>query len=283
MFYPIGGERRLKVWAADDTAGVGSSDGEAGTVVEQPAVSPPAAEGVSPAPEPAGSEAASAVQAPVAAKPKEEAKVKEDWRDRRIAQLTARLRATEQQKPAEPASQPAAGSGTGPSTVDLVRREAERLATELEVTREFNRQCEATAAAGRTAFGKEAFDGRVQQLTQVVDRSDPASLTAYNLLLHAAIETGKGPELIHRLGGDLNEASRLMALPPVKLGIELAKLAAAPQVELSAAPKPIRPVTNRGASHEAIDPTDNERAGQLSTAEWMRRREEQLVERRKRA
>lgn len=196
----------------------------------------------------------------------------QDWRDRRIAQLTARLR-EEQAKNAKPptADPPATAPG-------LTEADVERRAAELAATQTFNRMCNDAAQAGRQAYPD--FDSKVNELRRLVDVNDPASVAAYNSMLAAAIETGEAPRLLHELGSDLNEASRILALPALKMGVELTRLAlggVAPGG--TRAPKPITPVRATGAPHTAIDPTDPDRSDALSTAEWMRRREAQLATR----
>ena len=253
----------------------------------------PAAPAVAPAPEslPAPSETVDATatggqeQTEQAANPVPVAPAPKilDWKDRRMAVLTARLREAEAR-----AKELAGGAKPpGPALPEAeINERAARLAREMEAQREFNRRCDETAEQGRKAFGDQPFSERVNALRQIFDPQDPKQVADYNLMLDAIIETGRGAELVHRLGGDLDEAARLLALTasPVKLGIELAKLAApraAPA--LSAAPKPITPIGSRGAGNEKIDPDDVERADRLSTAEWMRRREAQVAERRNRA
>ena len=89
------------------------------------------------------------------------------------------------------------------------------------------------------------------------------------------MELDKPEAIIHALGSDLNEAARILALDPVRMGVEVAKLAmradAGPGV--SAAARPITPVGARGAAHTAISADDPDKADRLSTAEWMKRRE----------
>lgn len=198
----------------------------------------------------------------------------EDWRDRRIAQLTARLRESERraaaQEPAQPGTQPIADQAE-------LDRLVEARAAERAAINEFNRQCNETAEAGRKQFGSE-FDSRVQGLLGLIDRGDPQDALRYNQFLSAAIETGEAATLLHRLGGDLNEASRIMNLSPVRMGIELARLAAKPEEQVSNAPRPIRPVGGTaGGSRDPIDPADPDRSDRLSTREWMARREAQLA------
>lgn len=218
--------------------------------------------------------------------PAKPAAVPQDWRDRRIATLTARLR--EEQRRNTGAAAPArVGDGGEISTAPASEAELDALveqrAAERAAITEFNRQCEEVAAAGRAEYGEAEFNARIrgpQGLTSLIDPGDPQDVIRYNQLLIAAIETGEAAKLLHSLGGNLNEAARIMALSPVKMAVELTRMAARPVNELSQAPKPIRPVGTGGArNHEAIDPTDSERSDRLSTAEWMRRREAQLATR----
>ena len=198
----------------------------------------------------------------------------QDWRDRRIAQLTARLREAERR--AQPAT-PGTPSGTPPVAPPAAPEDDQgRIAAAAEALvaqREFNNACNAAADEGRKAFSD--FDSRVQSLVRTVDPQDRNAVQSYNNLVAAALETGKAHEILHRLGGDLNEASRLMSLPPVKMAVEVARLAATPVQPGTSAPKPIQPVGGRSAPHTEIDPGDP-RSDNLSTREWMSRREAQL-------
>lgn len=265
---------RNQVWAADDTSG-----GSAAPATAEPVLPSTAgvADGGGGDPAPAAADAAQAPPAVAAVAPAPKAPAPADWRDKRIAQLTAKWKEAEGR-----ASAAAVPAGTPPAAAaldaDLHARAAE-LATKLEAEREFNRRCNDTAEAGRTTFGEAEFNSRVTGLQRVVDMSDPQQVAQYNLLLDAVIETGAGPQLIHELGDDPNEAARLMALPPARLGIELARRAAKPEMQLTRAPKPVTPVAQRGGSAERIDPRDPTRADNLSTAEWMARRDAQVRER----
>lgn len=205
--------------------------------------------------------------------PPEQPPVSPDWRDRRIATLTRRLR--EIQERGTPAPTPAPTQGTTPAPVPD-QAIVEARARELAAIQDFNRRCDDTALTGRAQFGEEAFNGRINNLQKLVDQSDPASVTAYNALLLAAIDTGEGAKVLHSLGADLNEAQRILGMQPTKMAVELTKRAIAPPTETSEAPKPITPIGSRGTPHTAIEPDDPDKADHLSTAEWMRRREKQV-------
>jgi hypothetical protein len=160
-----------------------------------------------------------------------------------------------------------------------VDRLAEARARELAVIHDFNRRCDEVALAGRRVFGETQFNGQIANLQKVIDQDDPASVQNYNSFLMAAIETGEAAKLLHQLGSNLDEAQRIMGLPPTRMAVELTRLAMGPEQQVSGAPRPINPVGGRGASHEQISPDDPDRADHLATQEWMRRREAQLTER----
>lgn len=216
----------------------------------------------------------------------------QDWRDRRIAQLTAQLSrerhrsAGEGRPPSVPVAQPtplqdATGAGGDPAII-------ERRANELAAQREFLRSCDEMQQAGRSEFGQTDFDARTGALRQLIDPNDPLEATAWNSLLIAARETGQGPRLLYELGADLNAAQRLLGLTPVKMAVELTKMASkAPSggegdeslASLATNPRPIRPIGARGPSHAPIEPDDPDRSSQLSIETWMRRRTEQVKSR----
>lgn len=222
-----------------------------------------------------------------AATPDPAAEPKADWKDKRIAKQTARLHELQAElEKFKKASvvDPAVVAAPGESQADFDSRVEER-ARQLAGANDFNRQCEEARKAGDKAFPD--FGTKVKALVDSqVDRTDAASVQSYNSFLSAALETGEAPALIHQLGGNLEEAARILALSPVKMAVELTKLAAkvsqaseetkTSDNALSGAPRPITPVGGRAAAHTQIDPTDPARADALSTAEWMRRRNAQV-------
>jgi hypothetical protein len=236
-------------------------------------------------------EGAAAATTVVAVEPPPSAKPAQDWRDKRIAKLTAQLRDLQSKTghtavAGAPAAPPPAAVVAMPGTKEfdaLVEERAEVKATAKAATIAFNEACNQTAAKGRESFSD--FDSRVQALQQLVNPADVGEAQAYNNFLFAAMETGDGARVLHALGGNLDEAERILALPPVKMGIELAKLALGkgPDQAISNAPKPITPVGTTRSSNARIDPTDTDNSDRLSTAEWMKRRNEQEDARRKRA
>lgn len=201
-----------------------------------------------------------------------------DWRNKRIDQLTARLREAQAELARAKAGEAGpATTGVSPPPADIEAL-ANARALEIAQVNEFNRACNEVAQAGRQAFPD--FNGRIDALRGLVNPADPSEAQSYNTFLASALETGEAHRLLHHLGGNLDEAQRILSLPPTKMAMELAKLAVRPPEQLSQAPKPIRPIAGgRQGPHTAIAPDDPERADNLSTAEWMRRREEQIAAR----
>src|SRR5215471_1793642 len=151
-----------------------------------------------------------------------------DWRDRRIGEQQARIRELRAQleqyqnpQHSQSNSQPQqAYSGNGQAQLQqpympgampdpaLIERQIQERAQQLAAQQEFNRRCNDAAEIGRRQFTD--FDSRVSKLVGLVDQNDPAALTSYNNFLNAALETGDPAKLIHALGGDLDEASRVL-------------------------------------------------------------------------
>lgn len=95
-------------------------------------------------------------------------------------------------------------------------------------------------------------------------------------VMEAVLDSEKPAELLYFLGKNPDLASELVGLSPAQLGRRIARLetqmADQAKPKTSAAPRPLDPV--RGGS------SDTELRSDLSTDEWMRRREKQLKERR---
>ena len=273
----------------EPTGAVAPADGAA-KAASEPAVSdagaPSAAEGSSgviplappAAPQPpTGSAQAEAPKGPS----------KSDWRDAKIAKLTARLREAQSLRPPSPTAA-AVDPLAGPMTQQQIDAMVNERAALLAQQNEFNRRCNEMATAGMSE--DPAFMQKVNGIQGIVDSTDPRAVQTYNALLEAALETGAGHKVLAKLGDDLNEAARILSLSPVKMGIELAKIAmqdlaepqrrATPQV--SAAPKPIKPISGR-TSHENAQPDDPEEGTHIDIKEWMNRRERQVAERAKAA
>ena len=197
-----------------------------------------------------------------------EAPKRDPWYLRRIDEVTkARreaererdaLRALVEQRPAAtqtPAQQPPA--------------DPYQLAQQIAHQQTLNDAANRTYEAGKAAFGGD-FDVAVNTLRQVTDLSQRTDF------LEAVTALPNAHEVYHYLGKNPDEAAHVLALSPVKMAIELATVAAKvgrPKPQ-SKAPAPITAV-GRSASPSS-DLSDD-----LSTAEWIARREAQLEKRRR--
>lgn len=233
------------------------------------------------APTPGSSPEPKAGQASTPSPASEPAAPKADWRDSRIAELTAKLNEAKRNlhSPAVPPQ-----LKVGESAADFESRVAEaanQRATVMHAMKEWDAQCNTVADAGVKQFGQDEFFGRYNNLKQLVNEQDADEVNVYTETLAVAMETGKGHELLYKLGAEPQEWKRLMALPPVKRAMEMAKLASklesAP--EPSGAPKPIVPVGSSGIHYDGIKPDDPKAGMKLDKKAWMEQRNKQARER----
>lgn len=202
-----------------------------------------------------------------------------DWKDRRIAQLTARNAQLAQKVAAQPAPAPKAPLDPTADFESRVAAQAAAQADALVAARTFNEKCNAEVDKGRGEFGANEFNASVSSLLLLVDTSDASSMANYQDFLESAIETGAGAALIFELGKNPDEAEKILALPPKRRAIELARKAdaVAKPAEPSNAPRPMRAIESHGGRHEAIKASDPARADTLSTADWMARRNAEVA------
>jgi hypothetical protein len=105
----------------------------------------------------------------------------------------------------------------------------------------FNQRCNDVFAEGTKTFGP-GFQEAIGNLNMagVISADNTA-------IVQAALDTDNAAAILHHLGQDPAEAVRLASMPPVRLGMELAKISAqlnkpADPAPISKAPKPIAPV-----------------------------------------
>lgn len=135
------------------------------------------------------------------------------------------------------AQQPAQQEHQQQQPTGMVREaDVERLVEQRATAREFNDACNSTYDAGVSKYAD--FDEAVKTYS-LLGGPPPAFLEAVTSL-------GKddGAKVFYDLGKDPDEAARIMALPPVKMAMALAKMASAASkaIPVSKVPDPIRPV-----------------------------------------
>lgn len=196
----------------------------------------------------------------------EERAKNQPWAQKRISELTKEKyeakRAVAQAK--EEARQlreyiESGNQGEQPSTdVDaLVNQKAASLLAE----RSFNDSCNKVYATGKSEFPD--FDQSVANLQMVGMNRD---------FLEIVASSDAGHKILHHLSNDLDEASRIAALPPLQMARELTKLeyklGQTPNKPVSKAPAPIKPIGAGGS-------TSNGLSDDIPINEWMRRREKE--------
>jgi len=149
-----------------------------------------------------------------------------------------------------------------------IERLAEQKAEEKVRVEAFNKACNDVYEAGKAAYND--FEDVLKNYRDI------GGLTPG--LIEAALETGEGHKVLYELGKDRDLAYKIMKMSPVKMGVEVSKVAAKVSqppkpAPVSKAPAPIKPV--KGAANAEPDPE------KMSTAEWMEWREKKLEEERK--
>ncbi len=250
-----------------------------------PADDPPGAPGGAPPATPLATPPAQAA-APPAEPPKTPPAEppKSDWKDGRIAELTAKLNREKEAREAAEAkltTPPAAKPGESAADFEArVSEEATLRATAMASNAAWNDRCNQVAAAGREEF-KEEFDKRLNGVLQLVNTKDQGEVTQYNAVLAAAMETGKAHKIIFALGEKPENFQKLMKLSPVRMAMEMGTLAVSVggAAVPSGAPAPITPIGGVGAAHDGITPDDPERGMKMNKNAWFAEREKQAAAR----
>jgi hypothetical protein len=128
----------------------------------------------------------------------------------------------------------------------------------------FTDACNKVYEAGVSAHPD--FDEAVRGIGMLTGGQPPRAF------LDAVTALPDGAQVYYHLGKNLDEAARIINLPPVRMAVELAKLSGKPAKSVSRAPAPIQPVN--GAARGEPDPD------KMPMSEWVRWREEQLRGRR---
>lgn len=122
---------------------------------------------------------------------------------------------------------------TGPDPVSQAREQGRMDAANDQVIREFNNRCDALFAKGRQEYGAGMDDARTA-LNAVGYNQRPDAIAAL-------IELPEGHRVYRALAADLDNAARILRLPPMGIAMEFARMAqssATPTPASSSAPTP---------------------------------------------
>jgi hypothetical protein len=214
---------------------------------------------------------------PPAEEPQEKKSEAPEWAMRRMAEITAKRRAAEEEaarwremyersqtvattNPEAPAAQ------TGQNVDQLARAYAETLRAQ-ERERERLAQIE---MAGRKEFGQE-FDTAVANLN--------AAGVGGPEFLRVIAEVPNAEKVVAWLGkhDNLDEAIRISGLSPIQMGIEMTKLAdkatKALTKQVSKAPAPVQHIEGGSSASDQVEPA-------VGSKEWFKWRNEQARKRR---
>jgi hypothetical protein len=154
---------------------------------------------------------------------------------------------------AQPAPQPADAAPKEPDLAKVVEREALTLAERIASQREFDANCNRVAAEGKKEFSdfSDSLNALIEEAGPIVG-PDGSPTPLGDVLL----STDAPAKLIQYLGKHPEIAAELDGLSTARLGLKLAaiqhEMAAKPKV--SAAPKPIEPVSGKSGAPIGYSP-----------------------------
>lgn len=143
---------------------------------------------------------------------------------------------------------------------EAARREA--AARQQHEAQAFRQKLDDAWSKGLAAYGDEDFNTVAANLNSVgfVPVQDPETGAVANTeIMQLVLETDDPARVLFELGSDPAKAQSVMALPPAKRAIEIAKLAVSPAEKpkptpLSNAPRPVVPV--EGTARPSAEPSD---------------------------
>lgn len=190
-------------------------------------------------------------------------KPKKDWRDRQIIKARAAEKAAREASAAKDAEiaelkarlEGDGGDGTPLTEADRTKLREEALATVRKEQRfkTINERCDAMFDAGAKAFPKtwEASVAAVGEVfgDEIVQRPD---------FLEAVTDLDNAAAVYHDLASDPDKMEAVLALPPHKMGMELARISArlaqAPRPKaVSKVPPPIKPLDGPTLQERSLD------------------------------
>lgn len=190
---------------------------------------------------------------------------REPWFQKRINELTAKYRDEERKRVALEAmlqSRQEKPPEAQPDIDALVTQRAREIAQQQAINDAANR----TYESGKAKFAD--FDTAVNNMRNVAD------LTQHPHFLEAVTKLPNGADVYYHLGKNLDDAAHVLSLPPVHMGLELARLSATlgKPIQTSKAPPPGTPVGGAVGVSDGL-------SDDLPIGEWIKRREKQLQSR----
>lgn len=159
----------------------------------------------------------------------------------------------------------------------IARHEAKQaLREEAKVQQEEQRK---VSARQEQAQRSSTWESHVEKISEAFEDGEDVienflnEVTLHPFALDAIIASEHGGRLAYELGKDEKLAARIGKLSPalqaIEIGMLVAKIAAEPVKKASSAPAPINPIAGKGGGDTTL-------SGELSTAEWIKRRSKQV-------
>ena len=203
---------------------------------------------------------------------KAEEPVKPDWRDRRIARLTADKRMLEARvSQAPPAAQAAAAEGEVDREA-IRNEERQRLAAEAAQA-EFDDACNKVVADGKKRYSD--WDATITKITNAV--APLHELEGKYRFVTLLLDTSDPGKVLHDIGQDPDRMEEILAMRPGRMVIELEKIAKAkPKKDISEVDPP--PSHIEGGTSGVRSPLTDPKA---SMSDYAKARNADLLERAK--
>jgi hypothetical protein len=222
---------------------------------------------------PEGEEGAAAEPGEAEGGEKKEEPVKPDWRDRRIARLTAEKRNLEARVSQVAAVAPARAVPEGEVDREAIRNEErQRMAAEAAQA-EFDNACNKVAADGKKRYSD--WDATINKITNAV--APLHELEGKYRFVTLLLDTSDPDKVLHDLGQDPDRMEEVLNMRPGKMVIELEKIAKAkPKKDISEVDPP--PGHIDGGTGGVRNPLTNPKA---PMSDYAKARNAELMERAK--
>lgn len=197
---------------------------------------------------------------------------REKYEARRLAEEAQARAAGLERQLQRPPTQPVAAYGPPGETPEAAEERAYQRYKNDEMHARFNEACNTLYAKGREEFG-EGMDEAVRGLNAVGWGNNPEKLAAITQL-------PDGHRIYRQLATNLDNAARVLAMPPMQMALELARMSVngaaganggpQPPPVVTRAPEPLRPVG--GSTRQPPKSLDK-----MTTAEFIRERDRSEV------
>lgn len=202
---------------------------------------------------------------------------KQERIDRRIAKLTAEKKAAEKAVADLQAKLQAQIDESGEKlSPEDVKKEAERLANEQLIQREFTAACNRLADNAKKESGltQKAFDEKVNAMADEIGAIPTAIIGILD-------DLDNGASVLNHLMNNIDEAEEIWALNPAKMALRLAKIsdkvaeAKKPKPkQISKVPDPVEAINGGNTSPQVL-------SDKMPMDQWMKLRNKQAQEHRK--